>query len=178
MVLEHPRLLISAPKEWILLRNEINNLREMPTFSQASRDKLSSCSFELQLLFNYVVQFYDCTIVCGYRPKADQEKAFSDGLSKVHYPGTHSTKPSIAVDVAPYETTGIDWGKIQTAHFAGFVMGVASMLFKQGVMKHKIRSGADWNGNMDVDDTTFWDACHFELVLTDEEKTNIKYFEV
>ena len=150
----------------------------MPQFSQVSKDRLATCSFELQLLFNYVIQFYDCTVVCGFRTKVDQEKAFDDGLSKVHYPGTHSTKPSIAVDVAPYESNGIDWSKTQSAHFAGFVMGIADLLFKQGLLKHKIRSGADWNSDNNIDDTTFWDANHFELVLSDEEKKNIKYFEV
>lgn len=149
----------------------------MPNFSQVSKDRLSTCHPELQLLFSYVIQFYDCTVVCGFRTKADQEKAFTDGLSKVHYPGTHSTKPSVAVDVAPYESTGIDWSKTQSAHFAGFVMGIAALLYKQGVMKHKIRSGADWNSDNNIDDTTFWDANHFEVVPNVGEKFD-NYFEV
>jgi peptidoglycan LD-endopeptidase CwlK len=148
----------------------------MPIFSQISKDRLSTCNFELQILFNYVIQFYDCTIVCGFRTKEDQEKAFADGFSKVHYPGTHSTKPSVAVDVAPYEKTGIDWSKTQSAHFAGFVIGIAYLLYKQGLMKHKIRSGADWNSDNDIDDTTFWDANHFELIPNPGEKFD-NYFE-
>lgn len=150
----------------------------MPQFSQVSKDRLFTCHFDLQILFNYVIQFYDCVIVCGYRTKAAQEKAFNEGNSTVHYPSTHNTKPCISVDVAPYEKTGIDWSKLQSSYFAGFVMGCAAMLFRSGMMKHRVRCGADWNEDMDVDDTKFWDACHFELVLSEEEKRQLKYYEI
>jgi peptidoglycan L-alanyl-D-glutamate endopeptidase CwlK len=149
----------------------------MPDFSQISKNRLSTCAIELQILFNHVIQFYDCTVVCGYRTKVDQEKAFNEGLSKVHYPGTHSTKPSIAVDVAPFEGNHIDWSRDQCAFFAGYVQATADRLWKIGLMKHRLRTGADWNSNHDINDTTFWDACHFELVLSDEEKALLKYFE-
>lgn len=147
----------------------------MATFSTNSKAKLATCHFELQLLFNYVIQFYDCTIICGYRTKAAQEEAFNIGNSKLHYPGQHNTKPSVAVDVAPYENV-IDWGKLQSAQFAGYVKGVADMLYKLNMMKHRIRSGADWDSDNDIDDTTFWDACHFELIPNPGETFN-NYFE-
>jgi len=149
----------------------------MPQFSQTSIDRLTTCHRDLWTLFHHVIQFVDCTVVCGFRTKADQEKAFDAGLSKVHYPGTHSTKPSIACDVAPFEGTSIDWGKLQSAWFAGYVMGVADRLYKIGTISHRIRSGADWDMDHDVDDTTFWDATHFELILSDEEKQIVKYYE-
>jgi hypothetical protein len=72
--------------------------------------------------------------------------------------------PSLAVDLAPYESTGIDWGKTQSAYFAGRVMGLAEELFRQGIMKHRIRPGIDWDMDNDVDDTKFWDAGHFEII--------------
>jgi peptidoglycan L-alanyl-D-glutamate endopeptidase CwlK len=140
------------------------NILTMPVFSQISKDRLATCHPDLAILFNYVIKFYDCTIVGGYRTKADQEAVFDAGLSKVHYPGTHNTKPSNAVDAAPYEKTGIDWTVKQSAHFAGFVMAIAAMLYDKGIITHKIRSGADWDSDNDIDDTTFWDAGHFEIV--------------
>jgi len=149
----------------------------MPQFSPASKKRLDTCHQDLIFLFTYVIRLYDCTVVCGFRTKADQEKAFDAGLSKVHYPGTHSTKPSIACDVAPFEGTSIDWGKLQSAWFAGYVMGVADRLYKIGTITHRIRNGADWDMDHDVDDTTFWDATHFELILSDEEKQIVKYYE-
>jgi len=149
----------------------------MSQFSTISKERLDTCHLELQLLFNYIIQFYDVSIICGFRNKVDQEAAFNAGISKVHYPGTHSTKPSIAVDAAPYEKNNIDWGKLQSAFFAGYVKGFADMLYKFGIMKHRIRSGADWDNDYDIDDTTFWDACHMELILSDEEKSQLKYYE-
>jgi peptidoglycan L-alanyl-D-glutamate endopeptidase CwlK len=149
----------------------------MSQFSQISKDRLATCHFELQLLFNYVIQFYDCTIVDGYRTKVKQHEYLLSGKSQIDYPTVHNTKPSIAVDVAPYESTGIDWGKLQSAYFAGVVMGIANMLFKNGLIKHKIRCGVDWDKDNDVDDTAFWDAGHFELILSEEEKLNLKYYE-
>lgn len=149
----------------------------MPTFSKTSELRLAECHQDLQKLFHHVIQYYDCSIVCGFRNKEEQEKAFTDGFSRVHYPGTHSTKPSIAVDAAPYEGNQIDWSKIQSSYFAGYVQATADRLWTIGLMKHRIRNGADWDSDHDVDDTKFWDACHFELILTDEEKQQLKYFE-
>jgi hypothetical protein len=56
-------------------------------------------------------------------------------------------------------------------------MGVADRLYKIGTITHRIRNGADWDMDHDVDDTTFWDATHFELILSDEEKQIVKYYE-
>jgi peptidoglycan L-alanyl-D-glutamate endopeptidase CwlK len=141
-------------------------------FSNSSKSKLSTCHTDLIILFGYVIRFYDCSVICGYRTKKDQEKAFNSGASKNHYPAKHNAKPSPAIDVAPYEKTHIDWSKTQSAHFAGFVMAIAAMLYDRGIITHQIRNGADWDRDNDVDDTTFWDACHFELVLKDGEVIN------
>jgi len=147
----------------------------MPSFSQISKTRLATCHPDLHILMNYVIKYYDCTIVCGFRSRTEQDKAFADGLSKVAWPGTHSTKPSNAVDAAPYEKTDIDWSKIQSAHFAGFVMGIANLLYEQEKITHHIRSGADWDSDNDIDDTTFWDACHFEIIPNPGE--TLQYFE-
>lgn len=136
----------------------------MSKFSESSKAKLATCHRDLQTLFNHVILEYDCTVVCGTRSQADQDKAYNEGNSKVRYPNSkHNTTPSLAVDVAPYEKSGIDWGKLQSAHFAGYVKGVADQLYRIGSITHRIRFGADWDSDDDVDDTNFWDACHFEI---------------
>jgi peptidoglycan L-alanyl-D-glutamate endopeptidase CwlK len=147
----------------------------MPVFSQVSHDKLAKAHPDLITLFNHVIKYYDCTIADSYRTKALQEQYFNEGKSKIHYPTVHNTKPSNAVDVYPYETTGVDFGKLQSAYFAGWVMGIARMLFERGLMTHQIRCGADWNKNNDVDDNSFWDAGHFEIIPNDGDVFN--YFE-
>jgi len=66
----------------------------------------------------------------------------------------------MAVDVAPYiKGKGIVWDKEQGYHFAGFVLGIASIL------NIKIRCGADWDSDKDIHDQTFDDLCHFELLF-------------
>jgi peptidoglycan LD-endopeptidase CwlK len=137
----------------------------MPKFSQTSLDRLKTCHRDLQVLFNHVILEYDCLIVCGQRGEKEQNDAFDKGHSKLRFPNSkHNSSPSMAVDVVPYEQ-GIDWGKLQSAHFAGYVKGIADQLYRIGTIKHHIRFGIDWNSNNDIDDTTFWDANHFELIL-------------
>jgi hypothetical protein len=53
----------------------------------------------------------------------------------------------------------------QIYHFVGFVQGVASKLYDQGLILHKLRSGADWNDNKNIKDQTFNDLMHFELIM-------------
>lgn len=137
----------------------------MAQFSKSSKEKLSTCHSDLQILCNRLIERYDFVVVCGHRNEEDQNRAYRLGKSEKQWPdGKHNTIPSLAVDLAPYEATGIDWGKLQSAYFAGQVMGLAEELFAQGVMKHRIRPGLDWNLNDDVDDTKFWDSGHFEIV--------------
>jgi len=129
----------------------------MPRFSKASKSKLATCDQKLQDLFNEVIKYYDCTIICGHRGKEDQNKAFAEGKSKLKFPKSkHNKLPSKAVDVAPY-IRGISWDPRQSLHFAGFVYGVAKMM---GI---DVRCGADWDSDTDVNDQTFNDLVHFEV---------------
>lgn len=135
----------------------------MPKFSQASFSKLSTCHMELQTLFYEVVRSFDCTILEGYRNEADQEVAFNHGNTQLHYPhGKHNKQPSMAVDVAPYP---LDWKNIKRFYwFAGYVMGIAERLKQEGKMTYSIRFGGDWDRDKDINDQTFNDLVHFELV--------------
>lgn len=143
----------------------------MNVFSGVSRKRLLTCHKDLQVLFAYVIQGFDCTIVCGHREKADQDRAFAEKKSKLKYPNSkHNKIPSLAVDAAPYEHGMIDWNKSQVIAFAFYVKGVADMLYMQKKMTHKIRLGADFNQNNDIDDESFLDAPHFELILNENDK--------
>ena len=128
----------------------------MAKFGKSSKERLSTCEKDLQLLFKEVVRGFDCTIVCGHRGEKDQNEAYKRGNSKVKYPnGRHNANPSRAVDVAPYP---IDWTDRDRFHyFAGYVMGVAS---KMGI---DLIWGGDWDGDTDLKDNAFDDLVHFEL---------------
>lgn len=129
----------------------------MPKFSNASKARLYTCHDDLQRLFNKVIEEYDCSILEGHRPQELQEEYFRTGKSKVRWPnGKHNSQPSKAVDVAPWP---IDWNDTNRFyHFGGYVKGVAQSM---GI---EIRWGGDWDGDTDLDDQTFMDLVHFELV--------------
>lgn len=138
----------------------------MNHFSTKSQEKLKTCHRDLQVLFNHVILEYDCTVICGFRGEAEQNAAFEAGNSQLQYPKSkHNSFPSMAVDVAPHEQNGIDWNREQCIHFAGYVKGVADQLYRIGTMKYHIRGGIDWNQDNDINDTKFFDACHFEIVF-------------
>jgi peptidoglycan L-alanyl-D-glutamate endopeptidase CwlK len=137
----------------------------MARFSRLSKERLATCHSDLQILCNRLIERYDFSVVCGHRGEEDQNEAFKKGASTLKFPNSkHNTEPSLAVDLVPYEVTGTDWSKIQSCYFAGKVMGLAEELFSQGIMKHKIRPGIDWDLDNDIDDTKFWDAGHFEVM--------------
>ena len=128
----------------------------MPRFGSRSKKRLATCDDRLQDLFKEVVKHFDCSVIQGHRGKADQNKAFDEGRSKLRYPdGNHNAVPSKAVDVAPYP---IDWSDRDRFHyFSGFVLGIASQ------MGLKIRWGGDWDRDTQVKDNKFDDLPHFEI---------------
>ena len=135
----------------------------MPRYSRTSERRLATCHPDLQELFNRVIQYRDCTIICGHRTKEEQNEAHRTGHSKLKFPESkHNQDPSLAVDVMPYFDTAphIRWDDLEsTYNFIGFVQGIADEL---GI---KIRSGSDWDMDDDFHDQSFMDLPHYELVL-------------
>lgn len=128
----------------------------MPRFSESSIKRLQTCHPDLQKVFNEVIKYVDCTILCGHRDQADQDEAYRTGKSKLQWPRSkHNNAPSLAVDVVPYP---VDWNDHKRFYyFAGFVLGIARTL---GV---ELRYGGDWDGDFDLKDQNFFDLPHFEL---------------
>lgn len=129
----------------------------MPNFGKSSQENLKQSHTDLQRLFNEVIKYYDCTVICGHRDKESQNKAVLEGKSKLKYPQSkHNSMPSMAVDVVPYP---IDWNNLKRFyHFGGFVLGLAAQM---GI---NIRWGGDWDKDYDITDEKFIDLPHFELV--------------
>ena len=143
----------------------------MPNFGTKSRERLDTCHPDLQTLFNAVIEEVDCSVVCGYRNKADQDKAVASGNSKAEYPkGKHNSNPSTAVDVYPYPVDFEDLPRFYW--FAGWVLAKAEILRNVGEMLYKVRWGGNWDGlnngqidfsyNMRKD--VLNDLPHFELI--------------
>jgi peptidoglycan L-alanyl-D-glutamate endopeptidase CwlK len=118
-----------------------------------------------------VILEFDCTIVCGHRDKKEQDKAVAEGKSKLPYPQSkHNSSPSMAIDAAPFENGKIDWSREQLLFFAGYVKGIADQLYRIGSIKHRIRLGADFSGDNDINDENFRDEPHFELIPNETDK--------
>lgn len=135
----------------------------MPKFSQESFSRLSTCHLDLQALFYEVIKSFDCTILVGYRNEEDQEKAFENGHTQLHWPNSkHNTNPSFAVDVAPYP---LDWNDAKEFYFfGGYVLGIAQKLKDEGKITHSIRWGGDWDSTKHLNKNGLNDLVHFELV--------------
>jgi hypothetical protein len=130
---------------------------KMPNFSNKSLEHLETCDSRLQTVLHEVVKNFDCTIICGYRGPEEQDEAYRTGASKKQYPdGKHNQVPSRAVDVAPYP---IDWNdRERFYYFAGYVIATARSM---GI---KLRFGGDWDRDFLIDDQTFFDLVHFEVI--------------
>lgn len=128
----------------------------MPALSPQSREKLNTCHADLQTLVLEVAKKFNVTVLCGHRDKAEQDKAFAEGSSKVTWPNSkHNRMPSEAVDLAVYP---IDWKDVRRFYYlSGYVRATAERL------NIKIRIGADWNGDFEIKDENFLDLPHVEL---------------
>ena len=128
----------------------------MPRFGKRSKERLATCEKDLQMVFNEVIKYVDCSILEGHRSKDRQNSLYEDGKTKVRYPnGRHNASPSRAVDVTPYP---VDWAdRERQTLFAGFVLGVANQM---GI---NLRWGGDWDQDFEVKDNMFDDFPHFEI---------------
>jgi peptidoglycan L-alanyl-D-glutamate endopeptidase CwlK len=142
----------------------------MPSFGTTSKKRLSSCHKDLQIIFNEVVKLYDCIILEGHRSIKRQQRLYKEGKSKIdgiNKKGKHNHTPSMAVDVAPYfkDIPHVRWNDTKSFYlFAGYVIGISDILYKNNIISHKIRWGGDWDSDKDIHDQTFNDLVHFELI--------------
>jgi hypothetical protein len=127
------------------------------SFGKASLKRLETLHPDLQTLLNEVIKYYDFSIIEGHRGEARQNELFAQGLSQLQWPHSkHNGFPSCAVDIAPYP---IDWEDTERfCHFMGYVQCLADQL---GIA---IRWGGDWDGDLNMDDETFRDYPHIELL--------------
>jgi peptidoglycan L-alanyl-D-glutamate endopeptidase CwlK len=119
---------------------------------------------DLQALFYEVIKNYDCTILQGYRTEPEQEMAFHDGHTKLHWPNSkHNKQPAIAVDASPCP---VQWDNDRLLHWwGGYVMGIHQRLREEGKVTHGLRWGGSWNGLGIMNSSSMLnDLTHFELV--------------
>lgn len=147
----------------------------MPYFGKRSKNNLATADIQLQNLFNEVIKYFDCTVIYGHRTPEEQLELFKNGRTLVDgswviterdkvvtncdgysKKSKHNHFPSKAVDVTPYPINFIDYKRIYM--FIGYVLATAEQM---GI---KLRSGSDWDMDTEVNDQTFNDLLHFELL--------------
>lgn len=138
----------------------------MPSFSATSNRKLEGINIHLQDLCRRVVTMHhDCTVIYGLRTPEEQKRLFDAGLSKTMN-SKHLTGK--AVDIAPYP---IDWDNTKRFYFfAGIMLATWAEMKEEGHVPSSLglRWGGDWDMDNDLDDQTFMDLVHFEVVLLED----------
>lgn len=150
----------------------------MPSFSAASLARLGTCHPDLVRLFLEVVKVRDCTVLEGVRTVEQQIENVAKGVSRTmasKHLLDYSAEPALGVDAADVAPYPLRWPKkpadqspaeltrwmkdtARFYYFSGYVMATAERL---GI---PLRYGGDWNSNNELDDQTFDDLPHYELV--------------
>lgn len=120
-----------------------------------SRNLLAQAHPKLQAVVRRAAAHVDITVIEAHRNRADQEKAFRSGNSKVHYgDSAHNYIPSLAVDIGPWPLNWKDldgFKKLQPVMFAAAVEESVAL-----------RWGGDFNMDGKRNDS-FVDLPHYEL---------------
>ena len=121
----------------------------MPKLSAKSQAKLNTCHSDLIKLIEAVAETEKCAVICGFRGRYEQEKAYYEGKSKAKFgQSKHNYKPSQAVDVVPLPKK---WEDIPAFEKLG-----EKIMAKAEELGIKIKWGRDFTGLKDYP--------HFELV--------------
>ena len=117
--------------------------------SKTSRQKLNTCHSDLIKLIEAVAETEKCAVICGFRGRHEQEKAYYEGKSKAKWgQSKHNLKPSHAIDVVPVP---LNWEDIPAFEKLG-----EKIMAKAKELGISIRWGRDF--------TNLKDYPHFELV--------------
>lgn len=137
----------------------------MSSYSAISLSRLETAHIDLQVIFKEVIQYFDNSILVGYRDEVAQNLAYKEKLSKLQWPNSpHNANPSMAIDATPYP---IDWKDLnRIIYFAGFVKATAQALYNEELITHLVRWGGDWvNDTMLNKAGELNDLDHFELIV-------------
>ena|SRR5688572_12412576 len=117
-------------------------------FGKKSLEVRSQLHPDLQKVVDEVSKTVNCSLICGHRNEADQNRAFAEGKSKLKWPKSrHNSWPSEAVDIVPYP---VDWKDIKA--FKAMAVKIKEAAETVGV---KIEWGGDW--------VNFRDYPHWQL---------------
>lgn len=133
----------------------------MASYGRASMDRLQHAHPDLQRWCERLILRFDHTLVCSHRGQEEQEEAFRNGKSLVHYPfSRHNTYPSLAVDLAPFDVYA---GRIDWKAEKRFILLAGMGLQLAAEMNLPITWGGDWDNDTYMRDHEFLDFPHYQL---------------
>lgn len=93
------------------------------------------------------------------------EKAVITKVDGYHIKGQHNYNPSHAVDLRAYvpDKEQLTWDSVHLTYIAASLIMIAEFLFNDGVIKHKLRWGGNWDKDGDLADNTLVDRPHLEI---------------
>ena len=120
----------------------------MPSFSKTSEKRLQTCHPDIVAVCRELIKQYDFAVLCGHRTKAEQNKAFENGNSRLIYPqSAHNKTPSHAVDIVPYP---IDWGNLMRFREMWHRFDALANLMREcGEIESEFEWGGEWNSLKD-----------------------------
>lgn len=129
---------------------------------------LANVHRDLRIIVETAIQVtqIDFTITEGYRIKERQLELLKSGKTTVKE-GKHNKLPSMAFDFIAYikGKPELAYDRKHLMYLVGVFTSIGELLFKQGVITHRVRSGANWDRDGELlYDQSFWDMPHIELV--------------
>jgi len=151
----------------------------MPQFSKKSKQLLSTCHKDIQLICNELIKYYDFSVISGIRTLEEQQMLFIEGKTKLDgiskrsnhqgMPDSDGNIVSFAVDIMPYKRntnafSGHEKDDRRFYKMMGMFQVIAIKLKEEGKISHDVRFGMDWDGDDTYRDQKFDDLPHAELM--------------
>lgn len=134
----------------------------MYRFGKSSAARLGTCHMDLIDIFCEAIESspIDFGISSGMRTSEEQNALFNDGLSKCDgYVKKSKHQSGLAVDIFAYVDGKASYDVRHLCMLAGHIIGTANRL------GFELRWGGDWDSDRNLDDQSFIDMPHFELVV-------------
>lgn len=147
----------------------------MPSFGNSSQKRLATAHELQQRLWNEVIKYIDCSIICGERTEKEQNDLYAKGRDKngniinraevvtnaKFGESTHNESPSLAVDAVPFPEM---WAS-KSAFFK-----LKDIVFREWYKiplsirgEYELRWGGDWDKDGDYNDQKLIDYPHWEI---------------
>lgn len=130
-------------------------------WGKRSKEKRGELDSVLSMVFDQALARspFDLAITDAHRGEALQTEAFISGASKLNWPDSkHNSMPAKAGHLDPFP---IDYKDIYRYYMlAGVVWAAADEL----ALADRLRWGGDWDQDFDLDEETFRDLAHWEII--------------